>query len=271
MHAHTVDHHHHHHYCHYYHHPSQSLITIIIIADTLANEFDKQGNVWAFNFAFPQWYQFDVIPTEAVQNAAWTLFAVFLVVVIFIAHAGMALIVTCTVALVLLDIVGYMHYWDVSLNAVSVINLVLAIGLSVDYSVHVAHAFMHKQGTKTERARLALGEMGVSVINGAISTFLAVSVLSQSKSYVFEVFFKMFFLTCVVGAGHGLIVLPVVLSLCGPRPHPEHDGEDGDGDDRDVRVHEKDGSGASGSINNSGSTQGNETMTPKNNGGMVEI
>lgn len=64
---------------------------------------------------------------------------------------------------------------------------VLAIGLSVDYSVHIAHAFMHKQGKRNQRAVKSLAEMGISVINGAVSTFLAVILLSGSSSYIFQV------------------------------------------------------------------------------------
>lgn len=33
----------------------------------------------------------------------------------------------------------------------AVINLVLAVGLSVDYAAHVAHSFMIKTGTRDER------------------------------------------------------------------------------------------------------------------------
>lgn len=111
-------------------------------ANALAKDFDKQGEVWAYSFGFPFWYQYEIIPTEAASNIGWTLLAVFLVVLLFIAHPGIAVIVTLVVGVVLLDILGIMHFWDVNLNGVSVINLVLSIGLSVDYSVHVAHAFM---------------------------------------------------------------------------------------------------------------------------------
>lgn len=63
---------------------------------------------------------------------------------------------------------------------------------------------------------------------GAISTFLAIALLGFSNSFIFVTFFKMFFLSCVLGAAHGLLLLPVLLSIFGPQEF-DHDtsGEEG--------------------------------------------
>jgi hypothetical protein len=58
--------------------------------------------------------------------------------------------------------------------------------------------------------------MGPAVLNGGLSTILAFILLSTSDTYIFLSFFKIFFLICVFGLYHGLVVLPVVLSLVGP-------------------------------------------------------
>jgi len=109
---------------------------------------------------------------------------------------------------------------------VAIINLVLAVGLAVDYSCHVAHSFVQMPATpglspraqRQERTDRAVEEMGVAVVHGAVSTFLAVLILSTSKSYIFVIFFKQFFGICLFGALHGLLLLPVLLSLVGPDP-----------------------------------------------------
>lgn len=110
--------------------------------------------------------------------------------------------------MVLFDIVALMWLWDVSINSISIVNLVLAIGLAVDYSAHVAHAFMKSTGTNDERVVKALGEMGADVTHGVLSTFLAVVVMASSKSYIFVLFFRQFFGICLFGAFHGLMFLP---------------------------------------------------------------
>ncbi len=68
---------------------------------------------------------------------------------LYITHIYLS--IDCIEIQVLFDIVGFMWLWKISINSISIVNLVLAIGLAVDYSAHVAHAFMHATGTRDER------------------------------------------------------------------------------------------------------------------------
>merc|ERR1711968_37309 len=130
------------------------------------------------------------------------------------------LVMLCIV-MIDVDILGMMYLWDISIDSVAVANLVLAIGLAVDYSVHVAHAFLNLSGTPIHRAQVAMIDMGTSVLHGGISTFVAVVILSTSKSYIFVVFFKMFFGICVFGLTHGMIFLPVCLAIFAPKANAD--------------------------------------------------
>ena len=169
---------------------------------------------YSFTWLFTE--QYSVVRQEAYMNISLAIVAVFAITVFFLCHIWCAILVTINVGMVLIDVVALMYLWKLSINSVSIINLVLAVGLAVDYSAHVAHAFMSATGTGNERATKALTEMGSDVIHGAMSTFLAVLVLSTSKSYIFVAMFQQFFGICVFGALHGLLLLPVVLSLVGP-------------------------------------------------------
>jgi predicted RND superfamily exporter protein len=110
-----------------------------------------------------------------------------------------------------------MQLWGITLDASAAIFLSVAAGLAVDYSAHIAHAFITMTGkSKDERVQKTIIEMGSAVFNGGFSTFLAFSVLMVSRSFLFNVFFKIFFLVVLFGLFHGLVFLPVVLSLIGP-------------------------------------------------------
>ena len=58
--------------------------------------------------------------------------------------------------------------------------------------------------------------MGSSVFHGGFSTFLAIFVLSPSKTYIFVVFFRLWFGILIFGMANGFLLLPVILSFIGP-------------------------------------------------------
>ena len=109
-----------------------------------------------------------------------------------------------------------MHTWNISIDVVSAVNVIIAIGLCVDYSVHICHAFLTLSGSRRDRAAAAITEMGPAVLNGGLSTLIAFILLAGSESHVFSVFFRIFLLVIIFGLFHGLVLLPVVLSFIGP-------------------------------------------------------
>lgn len=112
-----------------------------------------------------------------------------------------------------------MHFWGIVIDTAAAVLLSVALGLAVDYSAHIAHAFMTTPGkTRNERVKKTIVEIGPAVFNGGFSTFLAFAILMFSNSYVFKIFFKIFFLVVVFGLYYGLVCLPVILSLIGPSP-----------------------------------------------------
>lgn len=173
---------------------------------------------YPYTFVYIFYEQFAIIQSEAFTNLALALVAVFIITTVIIGSLHASAMVIICIVMVDIDILGLMYMWGLTIDSVTIINLVLAVGLAVDYSAHVAHAFVVAKGTRQERAEKAIAEVGTAVVHGALSTFLAVVILSSSQSYVFTVFFKQFFGICIFGATHGLLFLPVLLSYIGPAP-----------------------------------------------------
>ena len=65
------------------------------------------------------------------------------------------------------------------------------------------------------KAQVALAKMGSSVFHGGFSTFVALSVLAPSKTYIFVVFYRMWFGIIIFGMANGFMIVPVVLSFVG--------------------------------------------------------
>ena len=55
--------------------------------------------------------------------------------------------------------------------------------------------------------------IGPAVLNGAITTFLAVVLLCDSTSYPMQQFFKVFFIVVLLGLYHAMVFLPALLSF----------------------------------------------------------
>ena len=177
------------------------------------------SSAYPYTFEYLTWETFVIIGNEMIMNVSLCMAAVFVITLVLIASPLTAGLVFVCVGASIIEILGAMHFWGLIIDNVSVINLTLAVGLAVDYSAHVGHCFMVKGGDNSERVILALEDIGAAVLNGAISTFLAVVALSGSNSYVFRVLFKQFFLTCVFGVFNGMMTLPVLLMWFGPAPY----------------------------------------------------
>jgi len=89
--------------------------------------------------------------------------AVFLVTWAVIGSAAAAGIVLLVVVMIVVDMIGVMALWRISLNAVSLVNLVMALGISVEFCSHLTRAFTVTTGSRRSRAAFALADVGASV------------------------------------------------------------------------------------------------------------
>ena len=137
-------------------------------------------------------------------------------------------VVTITVIMIIVDIIGTMAIAQVSLNAVSLVNLVICVGIGVEFCAHVARAFMFPSRNILEKAKnkfrgrdarvwSALVNVGGSVFSGiTITKLLGVCVLAFTRSKIFEIYYFRVWLALVGWAAtHALVFLPVALSLVG--------------------------------------------------------
>lgn len=190
----------------------------------LVSEAQFSDMAAATAFIYSSWETNKVIMEELLRNLCLAMVAVFIMTLFLLANLVASLFVLICVILTLVNVMALMTWWGLTIDIITCINLVLSIGLCVDYSAHIALHFMQVKGSRNERARCALREMGPPVINGAFSTFLSFVLLAYSDSHVFLSFFKIFLGVFIYGVFHGLVFLPVLLSVLGPAPYlkPHH-------------------------------------------------
>lgn len=137
-------------------------------------------------------------------------------------------VVTLTVAMIVTDVIGTMALAGVSLNAISLVNLVICVGIGVEFCSHIARAFMFPSRSVMEKAKskfrgrdarawTALVNVGGSVFSGiTVTKLLGVFVLAFTRSKIFEIYYFRIWLALVIfAATHALVFLPVALSLVG--------------------------------------------------------
>jgi Niemann-Pick C1 protein len=169
---------------------------------------------------------------------------IFLISAVLLGSVLTAAVVTVTVTMAVVDIIGAMAVFGVSLNAVSLVNLVICVGIAVEFCAHIARAFMFPSRTVMERAKnrfrgrdarawTALVNVGNSVFSGiTVTKLLGVCVLAFTRSKIFEIYYFRVWLALVVfAATHALIFLPVALSLAGGEGYVDPESEGGIEDD----------------------------------------
>jgi predicted RND superfamily exporter protein len=58
----------------------------------------------------------------------------------------------------------------------TMIQIIMCVGICIDFSTHICHAFIQADGARNERVTQALDTAGGPIFNGAISTIIGVLV-----------------------------------------------------------------------------------------------
>ena len=196
------------------------------IADSVSQ--DQGLTVFPYSKFYVFFDQYRTIVALASRLLGAALALILLITSALLGSLATGALVTMTVAMILIDVLGVMALAHVSLNALSLVNLVISVGIGVEFCAHVARAFMFpsrglldkakgKFRGRDARAWASLVNVGGSVFSGiTVTKFLGVFVLAFTRSKVFEVYYFRIWLALVgFGAAHALVFLPVALSLEG--------------------------------------------------------
>jgi len=110
---------------------------------------------------------------SAIQGAVLGVAIAFLVLLISTRVFHLALFASLSILCVLFSVVGTTVMLGWSLGSTESILIAIIAGFSVDYVVHLAHAYEIAKGDTYDRITTAFSDMGISVFNGMITSVVA--------------------------------------------------------------------------------------------------
>ncbi|EYC15948.1 hypothetical protein Y032_0035g3059 [Ancylostoma ceylanicum] len=182
------------------------------------------ASVWNVNSMYVD--QMLSLKPLAWKTCLCTLFCMAIVCTIFVQNPISIMMAVSAIASISLGVVGYLSFWHLDLDPVTLCAVLISIGMAVDYVAHTSYHYQFsyreiiQEGhemhigltTPYDRIRNTLTKVAWPMSQAGTSTVICILPIALLQNYIPLVFVKTFILVVVWGLLHGLVLLPAFLS-----------------------------------------------------------
>jgi len=204
------------------------------LAASMTKELDLDIIAYSYHYIFYE--QYLTIKQTAIIAFVLCGIVITITTIVLVRHWKMTLIILILVGVTLIEELGIMALWNIQLNAVSLINLIVSTSIAIELLVHFAAGYQMyvKSYTDSREVRadmpstysirdrivaITFIRLGAPVFRCFENSVLGILVLAFAKSGIFIIyFFRMYLIIYIITGIQGFLVLPVLLSLIGPLP-----------------------------------------------------
>jgi len=171
-----------------------------------------ETNIW-------HWFKIqELLVKTAIQGIAIGLAAAIPILIIATKNIWTGLLASLTLCMITVSVIGTIPLAGWKFGFLESLNVVLIVGLSVDYVVHLAEGYSRSHyKSNTNRTRDMLRQVGVSVLSGAATTMLASIFLTPSKVLFFAQFGLFILATIAFSFFYSLFFFATIVALIGPQ------------------------------------------------------
>uniref|UniRef100_A0A915PIT1 SSD domain-containing protein n=1 Tax=Setaria digitata TaxID=48799 RepID=A0A915PIT1_9BILA len=119
-----------------------------------------QFNVTTFHEYYPFADQYIELKPALIRNCLLAMLSMLIVSFIMIPSWIAAFVIAFAIFSIDIGVIGFMTFWGVRLESVSMITVIMSIGFAVDLSAHIGYAYVKADGDRQKKAISALETIG---------------------------------------------------------------------------------------------------------------
>jgi len=183
----------------------------------VVDESPLKDNVWLYGPILVFWEVFVELEPELFTIMGIDCCIIFVVTLVSFGFDVITAIITClSCTMIVLEIYG-LSVALMNFNIFVATFTLMAMGMSVEFTAHLAAAFSLGTGEPVERLSEAMGHTFPALVEGSISTFCGIFPLAfHPQVFVVKYIFTIMTMVVVVGMINGTVFMPAMLALLAP-------------------------------------------------------